>query len=546
MTTAVARSSAVATPVAESPGAGAAAALVPDAEPPAAGGIDAALGALYSAMSQQRQNALQNGQARVNFATRAAQQALQQQEAAEAREKAAQASQGGGFFGSIVKIVSDVVDQVAQGRPDHALTAAGQDASDAVNSPAFWNDLETGALVVAKVAAIVGSVSATVATGGAAGASVAGAAILLSVGGEVVSDTHCLGKDSGAVGVAMEAGGAVMGGVGGIVAATSTTTNTALAGLGTAASGVSGGANVVAGAAHVKNATFAAEAERAAADATEASHQRDTMNRLATWVVDDMKADDKSRQQAMQATQDAIQASDESQAAAVTPATRKGSVMTTIQQASRTTASVATAEVDDEQPLSTSSSSVLPEPNSLLALSGDPGAELAALMVNAGAAQRETAQAARQTQEKVEEQEDDAEVSAMRQKANDILSAGWAEGLGMAFEGGMGVAGAAVDAGAAAGAEGAGQRAVGAGLNAGGKVGNAVGLVASAYPKADEAAMDANAAAHKAASDRARAAGDDLKDASKSGDDLVSAALDFYREYTGAKTSELGAALHRS
>jgi hypothetical protein len=48
------------------------------------------------------------------------------------------------------------------------------------------------------------------------------------------------------------------------------------------------------------------------------------MNRLATWVVDDMKADDKSRQQTMQATQDAIQASDESQAAAVSPATLKG------------------------------------------------------------------------------------------------------------------------------------------------------------------------------------------------------------------------------
>jgi len=211
--------------------------------------------------------------------------------------------------------------------------------------------------------------------------------------------------------------------------------------------------------------------------------------------------------------------------------------MTTIQQTSRTTAPVATPEVEDEEPPATSSSSVLPDPNATLALSGDPGAELAALMVDAGSRQRETAQAARQTQEKVEEQEDDAEVDAMRQKANDIESAGWAEGLGMAFEGGMGVAGAAVGGGA---------RPLGAGLNAGGKVGDAVGLVAGGYAKADGATMDANAAAHKAAADRARTAGDDLKDARKSGDDLVSAALDFYREYTGAKASERGAALHRS
>jgi len=220
--------------------------------------------------------------------------------------------------------------------------------------------------------------------------------------------------------------------------------------------------------------------------------------------------------------------------------------MTTIQQTSRSTAPVATPEVEDEEPLTTSSSSVLPDPDNTLALSGDPGAELAALMVDAGSRQRETAQAARETQEKVEEQEDDAEVNAMRQKASDIETAGWAEGLGMAFEGAMGIAGAAVSARAAIGDPGASRRAVGAGLTAGGRLGSATGLVASAYPKADEATMDANAAAHKAASDRARTAGDDLKDARKSGDDLVSAALEFYREYTGAQASERGAALHRS
>jgi len=214
--------------------------------------------------------------------------------------------------------------------------------------------------------------------------------------------------------------------------------------------------------------------------------------------------------------------------------------MTTIQQTTRTTALVAAAEVEDEGASSTSSSPILPNPNTALALSGDPGAELAALMVEAGTQQRQTAQAARETQERTAEQEDDAEVSAMRQKANDIESAGWAEGLGMAFEGGMGIAGAAV------GGAGASQRPIGAGLNAGGKVGDAVGLVAGGYAKADGATMDADAAAHKAAADRARAAGDDLKDARKSGDDLVSAALDFYREYTGAKSSERAAALHRS
>lgn len=323
MTVAISRSTTVAAAT-SAPGSEANGSLMPEPAPLEGGSIDAALGALYASMSEQRQNAMQVGEDRVNYATKAAQQALAREEAALAQEEAAQANQGGGLFGSIVKVVSDVVDQVAQGRPDHAISDAGSDVSTAVSSPAFWNDLENGALVVAKVAAVVGSVAATVATAGAAGATVAGAAVLLSVGGEVVSDTQCFGKDSGAVGLAMEAGGAVMGGAGGILAATSAGANTGLAALGTTASALSGGANVVAGAAHIKNAAFAADAERAAANATEASQQRDMLTRLATEVVDDMKSEDKSRQQAMQATQDAIQASDESQAAAVTPTTLKG------------------------------------------------------------------------------------------------------------------------------------------------------------------------------------------------------------------------------
>ena len=71
--------------------------------------------------------------------------------------------------------------------------------------------------------------------------------------------------------------------------------------------------------------------------------------------------------------------------------------MTTIQQTTRTTALVAAAEVEDEGASSTSSSPILPNPNTALALSGDPGAELAALMVEAGTQQRQTAQAARES-----------------------------------------------------------------------------------------------------------------------------------------------------
>jgi hypothetical protein len=281
---------------------------MPEPAPIAGSGLDAALGALYAAMSKQRQGALQLGSTRVEIAQKEQQQALKREQDAEAREAAERASQGSGLFGSIGNFISDVAGQVAQGRLDHAVSDGATDVDAAVHSPAFWNDLETGALDVAKAAAVVGSVAATVASGGAAAATLAGAALLLSVGGEAVAATNCLGKDSGAIGLGMEVGGAVMGGLGGIVSASSNAGSSGLAAL---------GATVVAGAAHVQNAAFAADVQVAAADATQARLQGEALQRLSTWVVDDMKADDKARQQSLQAVQGAMQANDQAAAAAV-------------------------------------------------------------------------------------------------------------------------------------------------------------------------------------------------------------------------------------
>jgi hypothetical protein len=317
MTTAVTKTGTVAVATAASSSDTQSTALMPEPAPIAGSGLDAALGALYAAMSQQREGALQLGSTRVEIAQKEQQQALKREQDAEAREAAERASQGSGLFGSIGNFISDVAGQVAQGRLDHAVSDGATDVDAAVHSPAFWNDLETGALDVAKAAAVVGSVAATVASGGAAAATLAGAALLLSVGGEAVAATNCLGKDSGAIGLGMEVGGAVMGGLGGIVSASSNAGSSGLAALGTTANVTSAGATVVAGAAHVQNAAFAADVQVAAADATQARLQGEALQRLSTWVVDDMKADDKARQQSLQAVQGAMQANDQAAAAAV-------------------------------------------------------------------------------------------------------------------------------------------------------------------------------------------------------------------------------------
>jgi len=179
---------------------------------------------------------------------------------------------------------------------------------------------------------------------------------------------------------------------------------------------------------------------------------------------------------------------------------------------------------------------LLPSPLDSLALSGDPGAELAALAVKAGQAQQDTAERARDADEQLEVNEDDQEVAAMRQKASEVRDAGIADGLGMAAEGGAGAVAASFLPGSPKGDA----------LKAGSKVANGALQVGSAYTKAAEANRGADAAAHRASADQAKRAADDMHDAKKAGTDFVSAAIDFYKEYTSAKGQANTAALHRA
>ena len=175
--------------------------------------------------------------------------------------------------------------------------------------------------------------------------------------------------------------------------------------------------------------------------------------------------------------------------------------------------------------------SILPDP---LAMSGDPGAELAALAVQSGEEQQTVAQAGRDVEEKIEVSEDNQQVADMRQKADDMRSAGVVEGVGMMAEGGASVGAAFVPT------------KIGLGLQGGGKLANGGATVGKTMFQAAEANDDADAASAKSASDQAKGAADDLHDAKRAGGDLISAARDFYREYTSAQASASSAALHRA
>jgi hypothetical protein len=175
-----------------------------------------------------------------------------------------------------------------------------------------------------------------------------------------------------------------------------------------------------------------------------------------------------------------------------------------------------------------------------LAVSGDPGAELAALAVLTGNDQQKVAQQARDTEETAEVVQDQLQVNDMRRKADEIRNAGWVEGGGMLLEGGLdlGAAGEVLSDGKPN--QDANQ------LHADATFVKALTTVGAATEKASESECDAAAAAHKAAADQARSAADDLHDAKKAAGEYVTAALDFYREYVSSQATERSATLHRA
>jgi hypothetical protein len=212
------------------------------------------------------------------------------------------------LFDSVGHLFGDVADDVVHLRVEGAISDAAHDAEDACNSPAFWNDLENGALDVAKVAAVVGSVALTAGSLGAGAPAIALAALALSVGGAVVSDTRAFGdKATLWVGVGLEAAGAALSLGGTLAASGASAASRALTAVGTVATATSGAARVVAGGAHIRNGEFAANAQDAAADAQQAKDRSQRMDQLTKWVIDELKDDDKSHQRALQTLQGAMQ-----------------------------------------------------------------------------------------------------------------------------------------------------------------------------------------------------------------------------------------------
>lgn len=166
---------------------------------------------------------------------------------------------------------------------------------------------------------------------------------------------------------------------------------------------------------------------------------------------------------------------------------------------------------------------------------GDMGAEMAALAVKNGEAERATAHDERSVQEAAAERADDEQVQAMRSEASSMRSEGW-------FDATVGVASACVAIGFAP-AQGATES---ADAIAGAHVIDGAGKLGDGFFKAGQHDNEADAARDKAAADRAESAARDVADAATDANASISAALDFDRTYVSLEAQTQSAALHRA
>lgn len=181
--------------------------------------------------------------------------------------------------------------------------------------------------------------------------------------------------------------------------------------------------------------------------------------------------------------------------------------------------------------------------------SGDPGTEIAALAVQTGTTEQKACSEARQAFGAAETSEDQKEVDALRQKANDEETEGCLQAAGMAAQGALDVTGGVVglkmlgtDSTQLGIARANDVSSVFRGLGVGAQ---AAASIPATGARAAQSNDDADAALHKANADVAKEAAADMHDAQKDAADYVKAGLDFYRDYVSTDAQTRAAALHK-
>ncbi|MDP9037154.1 MAG: hypothetical protein M3O50_20335 [Myxococcota bacterium] len=194
----------------------------------------------------------------------------------------------------------------------------------------------------------------------------------------------------------------------------------------------------------------------------------------------------------------------------------------------------------------------LPEPTvgiSSTIPANDLGAELAMLAVVAGQKARESAEHARDLFASVQARQEEAQIAAMRQKADQIQAGALVsglftigDGLTQAVSGWCSFEGATTTNTAAE-----------ARWQLDSKLAATFGTclqgtasIASGFYGAAQESSETLVTEGRFAADHAKTAADDMHDAAKEADTAIRAAVEFYREYSSTQNQSLLAALHRT
>ena len=287
------------------------------------GGVADAMASLYALMQSQESSGTRIATERVNTKDGEHQHHLQEEK--DALDRARRDSDGGrGFFGSIGKVVGDVVGDVATLHFRDLVTDTKGNLSDIADSPRFWRELESGAMDVAKwagrIAAVTVAVSAGVAgcaaggVGGVVVAAVAFSAAAASISGAVISETHAAGRDSDAIGTWLEVGGGIAGagagvaaGASGLMAKVPKEVIAVSASIGLVGGVAAGASGMAGGAAHIVNGAFEADVVQANADAVQARHLMKRVEAEMEEIVSALEDVTKSHERARACLADAMQ-----------------------------------------------------------------------------------------------------------------------------------------------------------------------------------------------------------------------------------------------
>jgi hypothetical protein len=188
------------------------------------------------------------------------------------------------------------------------------------------------------------------------------------------------------------------------------------------------------------------------------------------------------------------------------------------------------------------SAQLLPEPSKVAMTSGDPGAELAMMILQSARDDKKIGKATRQSEEAAQQVAEDAQLKALQEKSDETRTAAIISGVSTVAAGAFTVvgAGATADANTADPKNG---EVVMAAFDGESKVIDGSGKLFATIPqgKADDANKEAThqeqlAGRHKRAADDAH---DDVKDAS----DMINRAIGYYKDYLTAKSDEQRATL---